>query len=1016
MTEWSNDYRELWQAIRLVESVEELERLAESIAASRQLQSHEISQLKFCVFERFKEATTDDPDRGTQKIAELVECCLSEFKGTEGKSTDDLWMDRHRRRELLRDWVEQYDEKSSVALIETIYSRMLAELRERRLEPACAIISEFGYGSEVLCSALRGMIRQCDSDIAWRVLNCLISCGSLPTTELWNDFLSLSQGRDEAYVVSAMVRLGDVRRQELLPQIAKRLESSKNTHALHLTLSFWAATASDDSNDDPHVMRIAWEAAKQHPMIVLLDSRLAPSLALPVVIPDMLNWLDSLTQIENLPFRCLRVHHGVEKCNAPNQLASWHGALSGRPLEIVRTLATSNVGEASIDKSIEASAKLYSCRFLLMSGYSDVSSILENAYRGDSDWYLHRQIAELSCGIQIVPLPEFVKRRIELEFDETGDGSAGFMETDTALKIALSNGTREAFDALLNSGYTFRGGVLLNWIDTLCSVAYELQKNGEAGVLHSLCANLKAESKSRHRQMAARALSFLGARRLLDSTVIPSVLGALSDESLPDYTRADLAHSLHALQFKRDDDATRLIADIAFKTDQPNLRIESALFLIRQDFLADYVKPLWNLIGWGRPVEIPSMSKDKLEDWKCIIVAELYLRSPEMFQDAVLQVLDGCDEDVCSRVCRILKRTSVPAPSIVEKLIQRLKRGMSPFGSPSFLFSTIGHMDPERLLSSELWSGFENWMIGAKLECIDALRECVYPEGQLDGERLAKLEIFCSDSSDAVRRAAVQAMAALTSVETFVAIWRSWAKEEVPLWRSLLAAEAIELLPKAIRGNHGDSELNFLRYHRFRKVRDRARETVKAAKEHDNAAYCREKLLTMAVGDNSEVLKLFPYGDTLAKIGNMEDHRILLAFLAEHQKLKLNARVWLQEIINQIGKRFSKQNHEISHEWNSIYDSFDGSLNTNIGKLPAKFNLWKQPAANYREPGTWGGTAVLAEELRLDKMMQLKDGTIFAEKRSSSYVVVNRVDGAIVNLQGSGDYPEKQPDDVSVSS
>ena len=148
----------------------------------------------------------------------------------------------------------------------------------------------------------------------------------------------------------------------------------------------------------------------------------------------------------------------------------------------------------------------------------------------------------------------------------------------------------------------------------------------------------------------------------------------------------------------------------------------------------------------------------------------------------------------------------------------------------------------------------------------------------------------------------------------------------------------------------------------------------------------------------------------------MEGHLILLAFLAEHQELKLNARVWLQEIINQIGKRFSKQNHEISHEWNSIYDSFDGVLDTNIGRMPAKFNLWRQPAANYRELGTWGGTAVLTEALRLDKMMQLREGTIFADRRSSGYAVVNRVDGAIDNLQGSGEHPEKQPDDVAVYS
>lgn len=1016
MTDWSNDYRELWQAIRLVESAEELESLAESIAANKRLQNHEINHLKFCVLERFKEATTDDPNRGAEKIAELVEYCLSEDQVQDGRNADDLWMDRHRRRELLRDWVEQYDEKTSVELIETIYNRMLVELSEKRLDPACPIISEIGYGSGNLCSALWRMISLVDLDSAWRFLNCLIACGSSPTMELWNHFLSLSQGRDEGYVVSALMRLGDVRRQELFPVIAKRLESSENSQALHLTLSFWAGTASDDSNYDPRVMMTAWEKVRQHPMIVLLDSRIAPSLDLPTVIPDMLSWLESLTQIENLPFRCVRVHHGVERCKAPNQLGSWHEVLSGRPLEIVRSLALSNVGEASIGRSIEADAKLNSCRLLLMSGCPDVGSILEGAYRSDSDWYLHRQIAELSCGIQIVPLPEFVKRRIELEFDETGDGSAGFMETDTALKIALSNGTREAFDAILNFGYTFKGGVLLNWIDTLCSVAYELRKNGEAGVIESLCANLSAEKQSRHRQMAARALSFLGARTLLDTTVIPSVLGALTDGGLPDYTRADLAHSLQSMKFNADDDATRVVAEIAFTTDQPNLRMESMVFLIRQDFWAEYVKRLWNLIGWGNPVEIPTFAKDTLEDWKCIIVGELYLRSPEQFHDAVLQILNHCDDDVCSRVCRILRRSKVPSPSIVETLIQRLKRGTSPFGSPAFLFSTIGRMNPEKLLSSELWSGFETWVIGAKLGCIEALRECVYTENCLNAERLAKLEVFCTDSSAAVRSAAIQTIAALTSEETFVEIWRSWARKDVPLWRSLLTAEVIECLPKAIRTNHGDAELHFLKYHRFRKVRERVREALKAAKERDHAVHCLEKLLTMSVGDNAEVLKLFPYGDTIAKIGNLEDQRVLSSFLGEHQSLRLNSRAWLQEIINQIVRRFSKQNHEISPEWNAVYDSFDGFLDTKVGKIPAKFNLWKQLAANYREPGTWGGTAVLSEQLRMDQMRQIPDGTIVAEKRASGDVVVNRILGAIVNMQGSGDYPVELKENVVESS
>ncbi|MCA9037681.1 MAG: hypothetical protein KDA91_21255 [Planctomycetaceae bacterium] len=911
--------------------------------------------------------------------------------------------DRRRGRELLRTWIEQFDGQIQEELFETVCDQLLGELGGPNTNQACMTLSMLGFRSARLSDHLWSALEEANNDQGWRFLNCLIDCGEPPSDRLWSAFTALRDGRQPYSVASTLRRIGDPRRSEVMPQLVAQLTEENHAHGLQFGLAAWAETTSIDTGDDVSAFEAVWATAKHHPMMVLLDRRIGPALDCPSIIPEIVNWVESLTQIEDDSFRVWRVHHGLKGCYGERQLASWINALNQNSTELALRLATSDAGKSSVSRTPQSEAKLFACRMLLMSGCEYISEVLEGCY-ADEEWFLQRDIARISRCIQLTPLPQFVRDRIEGEFDNTGSDSNEFAKRDAALHVALSNGTREAFDTMLNFGYTYQGQVLLDWTQTLSSLAYDLCRRGDKEIVDALQMRLSADQKTQHREAVSRVFSFLGGRRLLDKSVISTVLKGVLDEDLPDYARADLVNSLHTFEFDQGDETIPIISQIAFSTDQPNLRLESCAFLIRQGYWSDYIDQFWQLIEWGNAVEIPASPDDQIEDWKCIIVAELFLADPTRFTTAMEFVLSHCNDDVCSRICRSLRRGKVFPNSIVDCLTDRLIRGTNPFTSPAYLFAALGHMDPHRLISDQVWEHRDDWIIGAKIGCIDAIREVDGQNELFDHGRIARLDALCGDSAVAVRHAANGAILALSpDGELMTELFKSRADVKQPLWRHLLAAETIEFLPKSVR--MGDEGLEQIKYHRFRQVREQVEVSLKAARQRDNAAHCRAELLTMKSGTNAEVLKLFAYGDALSNIGDLEDLRVVRDFLIQHQDLQINARAWLQDIIDQIAKRFKSNDHDISLGWNAIYESFEGVLSTTVGELDANFNLWRQPAANYREPGTWGGTAVLNEELRMDKIFKISDATINADERVAGYVVVSRIQGTIVNLNGSGAYP-----------
>ena len=1010
MSHWSQQYHDLWRSVRRSTDVDRLMEIDAAIHDSRvngELDWREESLLRFCVLERLSRITSEDSESAISLIlSRLIPYCIVHTDDIPDEFLRDVRDDRSRARELLREWIQYFDGPVQETMCTSVVDHLLPLLdTDKDGISACEILGQLGFGDRELFEELY-RLGEAQTDRRKHYLYCLVNCGAPPSERLWQLVTAVHRGCDPGRLLDPLHRIEDSRRHALLLEVVRQLEAADSPHYLQFGLAVLAETTVTDSPGNTDALERVWEIAGRHEIMTLLDSRITPALDCQAVVPGIVGWLDTLTQIEDDAFRIWRIHHGLKRCHGALQLASWHNALQGRPLEVVLTQARMNAGESDLDRTMEADAKQFACHLLLMSGYPNTHDVLLEALVADKAWILQRSIAKLSCCLQISPLPNFVIERIEEERDENNLDSHEHAKRDAALSIALSNGTREAFDSLLNFGFTLRGSPLLSWTETLSYIAIELCRRRESGVLEALQQRLAAGQQTRHREAAARTFSFLGRADLLTEDVIPGLLKAVADEELPDYSRADVVSALHGFDCSAQSGAARAISTITFTTELQTLRLECAAFLIRQDLWSDSVDKFWKLIGWGEPDEIPASPEGHVDDWKCIIVVELFLRDPDRFADSLQFAINNCDDDVCFRLCQRLRRGIRFPETVVSSLLKRLTGAVKSFTWPVYLFAAVGHMEPKRLISDELWATRDTWIVEAKIGCIEALREACDQSELFDDERIGRLDILCGDSADDVRHAANQAIAALAP-DVILKLWRARAGSEQPLWRNLLAAETVEFLPDAVRLDRSDQELASLKYHRFRQVRERVRASLTAAAQRDRAIHARDTLLVIKKGTNEEILQLYPYGDALANIGDLQDLRVLRDFLDDHQELQLNARAWIQDIIRQIAKRHESIDHEISQGWNAIFETFEGQLVSTENNYDATFHLWRQPGADYTTPGMWGGTAILTESLGLGAAFELDEGDIGALDREPAHVVITKVRGAVTNITGSGAYPSR---------
>ncbi|MEX1027685.1 MAG: hypothetical protein WD049_06730 [Candidatus Paceibacterota bacterium] len=1003
MPEWSAEYQELWNAIYQARDAESLLEHLDTAVNSGRFVPREASSLALSVFRQLPSATLDRPDVARDVILkQTLDFCLA--RPPEGEA-EWATQDHQGVRDVLQKWIEQYPEKTQLDIIHGVHGSLLPILDSEDGDRACLILSALGYRETSVVEALFNTAIGVPHFTVYCV-DALVSCGVISDDRLPPLVEQLVESDKPHRAVFALSRMNAAGNSALIERCITRL--SEQGHYLAYGLSVISiAVARHYDHEELHDWY--WGIAQKHRNIVLMDGRLAGALDSIKVVPDLIELLLKLTEIEDEGMRVWRVANRVSECTRPRQLASWKASFSAEARGLIRRVATQDTGSEGDYSSVQGDAKLAAWKFLLSLGCDDIGRLLSDAIPTETSRHVQGELMELAACFAISPLPESIVRLIEEEFDCEPKDVKAFVQREGGIAVARSAASYEAFQSLLNFGYTYGGHVLLKSSDALSEVAVFLCPTDDR-IVPALVKQIAKGQRPTHREAACRALSYLGSTALIDRTYVEQIVANVHDKDLPAYARADLITALHKLTFDRESETTEIVAALANDAEEERVFWECCVFLIRQPFWEAFVPLIWKRIGWNGE-ETPPSDPDQTNGWRGWLVGELFLKDPARFAQALVNILGVCTNDTCYQLSRCLTRGTVFPDAVGDAVEDRVVNAMTPYETPSYLFAMLGRIDHGRLVSERVLGARNRWTIEAKAAYLEALATVVSNDTEFTAKRVAVLDAMSGDGAVPVRRAANLALTK-SDANAFIDLWRNRANDASLLMR-LRAAESVEFLPTEIVFGGTDHDLRQLTEDGFRQVRSATGDAILHADRRYRGQVCLERVTAVRTQSQDELTNAFPYGEALKKLGNNETISALRGNLAGNE-LPPNAHAWIRQIIKAIEKSRDDDDREVSRGWDTILEHFDGTLTVGESVYDATFDLWRVPQESFKILGYWGGTAVLKEPSTarvVHEAFEAGEAVVEAEHRDSATVVVTRTKpDSIIVVKGSGRYPaESKP-------
>jgi hypothetical protein len=1006
MTSLSPLFFDIADQIRRARDLPGILELYQTVLSADPLTAHERSRLALNVFEQMRTATADDRDTVAEVLAgPFFEFCIADFVA-ESPEDSDIRLNRQRAREMLPQWIEEYPQDSQLRIISTIFGRIVPLLESEHAVAAIRIVALIGYRDD---SVMERLFRIGLSDVT-RAAYCadaLVSCGIRcddRTRALLRAIVESDRPQDVGYPLSRMPVSAT---NDIISRYLQRMSewSEDNVH-LHIGLAIVAKLVGH-ANGVNELRHQVWSLARRFRSIVLMDSRIAASIDAKDVVTDLLSWIGDFPEIADESLRVWRAAIRLEDCTRPVQLASFRAGVTNETANVLSRVAvadTSNGGEFSTmtDKAKEAAWQLLMC-----CGHGDFVGLLSQGVPNEKNPWIQEKIMKTAACLGVRVLPAFVREWIETPLNCSAKEPRPFAQREGALALARSAGTYEAFAALLNWGFTFEGHVLLSVSEGLSDVAYSLIRSGDVRIVPELITKLGRSHVAHQREIAASALGNVAGTIHLDSNLVSILTMAISDDTLPGYSRAALVSVLHFAECRADDAATLLVAGLADRSDDERLAWESCVFLIRRPFWERYLDIIWRRLGYSSEQEAGSRSDFSAIGWRAWIVGELFLQAPERFGALLERVLRTANDESCFMLARCLSRATRFPTIVVDAVENRIIKDTTLFHSPSYMFTMLGYMDEKRLVSDSLASALAQWSIDSKMAYANALASAQYNSSDLAARRLSLLDALGCDGALEVRRAANRAIAKLDP-EALILLWRGRAQSQ-SLQMRLRAAETVEWLPANIWQDEGDPDVAALCADRFRAVRAGFYDAVKLADERSRVSLCLEKVTAVRSDQAGEIIEAFPFGTALSKLGDSEVIEVLRTHAEKHE-LPLNVLTWINQIVKRIEKEKRKSKHDVGVGWDTIVEHFEGTVTIGEQSHSGQCHLWRSPQDNPAALGSWGGTIALDAELTLKDIfgadIRRRHVTITGKDRATGQAVVTRtVEWSVLIVTGSGGYP-----------
>ena len=886
-------------------------------------------------------------------------------------------------RDVLGEWLNELPDVDRRSIRAKVLEQALPLLDGTSVRDACSVISSIGYRDAAVVEALWKSVRSNDSEVGDAALSTLSWLGitGAEKPQVLQELHSRIAKRYNERLVSAVVALADT---SSYPVILEHWlhPTARAALAVDASLAFSAIRdIADGHDDDPKLQDEIWvettRLVEQDPRSLYRDfvvGHIGECCNSPAVVPTVFTWQGQHADWFDNASRTRYLAEGdMGKCVKPRQLEGWASGVD-------EAFLASLHGEACLDTMDDSYAttegiltKEAAWKTILRLGYEKALIWFDAAVVGEKGRFVRARVMEYLACFRLDPLPDIATRWVVERYDDPGDNDARELSYRmAAVRIARSAATQDAFEHLLNFGFTYKGMVLTQSSDAVAEVALALMQQGHMGVTDRLVRVMLESQSNGQRLVSAHALESIAARSEYRSYLVPhtqSLMRLLYDNQRDEIERGLL---LNVFSYLTNWTVPEPMLEDLFKwSNQPDRWIGSGSLRIlanhgRLETHTGLMKDVLSLEWDGRSWRLKS-DKTRFE-WAPYIIGLLYQSNPKAFTSAIVSLLGFRDWFPVAQVARRLAITQgTPGQSeipseIVDALIRRVyERNSSAYGETEVL-ELLAKVAPRALTAQDWNQVVDSWMSDIRVALANALGQAVSPQIDL-GRCLSTLGHLAEDSLYAVRRSAYRSLAK-QSVDVLYGLCTSWL--DSPLLKlSLRAAEASGWIEN-VKLKDGQDGFEVLYATCNNHVEGAVRQAAqKSWDERRRRLWAREylnRIKSITGKDNTEILRVWCYGDALSQIGDDECRRELLEY-ASAKTLPPNVRYWMGHILEELDKNW----RQTTQKWPEPWVDMGGAIESGTGKvilgsrvIEIQYSTWRIPAASPTEQHSWGGMMTAA--------------------------------------------------------
>ncbi len=980
------------------------------------------AELRFFAFAALRRMTENCfADARTIFLTELLPWCLTTYR--ESTKAD---INVYRCRDLLGKWINELSSLDYQSVLQLVMDALISHLSGRTFKTACWTLGDVGYRDQRLVDLLMGIVLRNPGKAGDHALGLLLDLGILPAQRenCIDEAICRFEKRQHnvtcySLVMSASRRVLEFIRDrldspdsedtgkcsELLGVIAgvgERLPD--NAEAADLALSLVRRIYSLDQNN------VASRLALGSNLLPAIDSYLVGETFADLFIdmgPDVAQHAHAV-YVQTLRMR---------ECVGPMQLAGLPSCASTHLVDILKAVVFTEGENTGPNGSLLYDAKRGALWTALAIESGDSLGWLCDALAHEPNAFIQHELMQTYACFRAQTLPDQIRWWIIDNFDAKKEGNADIWITRTsALRVARSAATREAFDVLSKPGFTLGGTVLLDTVQALADVALVLthDESQRESIAHALLEGVQSLEHGPRYSASVHAMLALARNHRLPTVVYDDLLEVAFRSGQRDYDQARLLEALVHSSVPIPESGINLLAQWAKEREDRvgEMAMESLIRMCKLE-LTEVIACRLGLKRVDKAMRW-SPASGNMTKWAPFYIGLLYERSPAEFGDSMLDILEAADWQQCAQIYDVMQRTAqvpshAPSAQIREAVIQRLISRVSPNHAELGLFSLVPCVAPEEFLNHTWAPTLEQWFADARIAFAEGIRSCIQQDvsTQARNNGTQYLIRLSEDSQYGVRRSAFRALAELDAAALcmLASTWMRSDRHEVRIW----AAEAAGWIESHRPATEAWSEvLSQIEFDRHKKVRSTFKYAMRTQRQRRWVRDYLDRVERLTSPSNAEMLTIWRYGWALSRLADDDVIQRLQAIQADATRAP-NVRHFIGLIL----KNAEKQWDDCRKKWpdpifplrGTSVEAGSGSISVGNGKWAVEYILWGEPATGPNAYGQWGGSCRTTNPISGHEMLG-KDGTIHTEDgRIGAGFVKQWSDLTELVFCGSGEYP-----------